>query len=52
MNLHRTYIVPGMRHDRYAIESWFMAPSSYDAMIGSHTRTLTGRAKGHLPIVF
>jgi hypothetical protein len=27
--LHRTGIPPGMTRDRYAIESWFFAPSSY-----------------------
>jgi hypothetical protein len=52
MNLHRTVVEPTMVRDRYAIESWFMAPSSYRAMIGSGKRTLTGRSKGHLPIVF
>jgi Phytanoyl-CoA dioxygenase (PhyH) len=52
MSLHRTVVVPGMRRDRYAIESWFLAPSTYAAMIGSGKWTLTGRPKGHLPIVF
>jgi hypothetical protein len=27
--LHRTSLPPGMTRDRYAIESWFFAPSSY-----------------------
>jgi hypothetical protein len=27
--LHRTSLPPRMTHDRYAIESWFFAPSSY-----------------------
>lgn len=27
--LHRTGISPGMTQDRYALESWFFAPSSY-----------------------
>jgi hypothetical protein len=27
--LHRTSLPPGMTHDRYAIESWFFAPSGY-----------------------
>jgi hypothetical protein len=29
MNLHRTGVSPGMQHERYAIESWFFAPSCY-----------------------
>jgi hypothetical protein len=29
--LHRTACEPGMTHERYAIESWFFAPSSYPA---------------------
>lgn len=27
--LHRTAIDPGMTHERYAIETWFFAPSAY-----------------------
>ena len=34
MNLHRTAVTPEMTHERYAIESWFFAPSHYpDAQI-------------------
>ncbi len=29
LTLHRTHITPSMRHRRYAIESWFFAPSTY-----------------------
>lgn len=29
MNLHRTALDPGMTRPRYAIESWFFAPSKY-----------------------
>lgn len=29
MNLHRTVITPEMTRERYAIESWFFAPSCY-----------------------
>lgn len=29
MNLHRTAVDDGMTRDRYAIEAWFFAPSSY-----------------------
>jgi hypothetical protein len=32
LNLHRTAIDPGMRHDRYAIETWFFSPSTYGGM--------------------
>ena len=28
-NLHRTGVAPGMTRARYAIESWFFAPSTY-----------------------
>jgi len=27
--LHRTAVSPGMTRDRYAIESWFFAPSAF-----------------------
>jgi hypothetical protein len=34
MNLHRTAVAPEMTEERYAIESWFFAPSHYpDAQI-------------------
>jgi hypothetical protein len=34
MNLHRTAVTPDMTSERYAIESWFFAPSHYpDAQI-------------------
>jgi hypothetical protein len=33
MNLHRTAVDPGMVHDRYAIEAWFLAPSTYETMM-------------------
>ena len=29
MTLHRTGVSPGMTRTRYAIESWFFAPSTY-----------------------
>ena len=32
--LHRTAIDPGMTHDRHAVEAWFLAPSTYGAMLG------------------
>jgi hypothetical protein len=52
MNLHRTVVGPGMTRDRYAIEAWFLAPSTYPAMIGHGKRTLLRRPKGQVPIVF
>ena len=33
MNLHRTAVDPGMLNDRYAIEAWFLAPSTYETMM-------------------
>jgi hypothetical protein len=32
--VHRTAVDPGMTRDRYAIEAWFLAPSTYEAMLG------------------
>jgi len=32
MNLHRTAVEKGMTSDRYAIEAWFFAPSTYGSM--------------------
>jgi hypothetical protein len=32
--VHRTAVDAGMAHDRYAIEAWFLAPSTYGAMLG------------------
>ena len=32
LNLHRTTIDPGMDKDRYAIETWLFAPSTYELM--------------------
>jgi hypothetical protein len=33
MLLHRTAVDPGMMRDRYAVEAWFLAPSTYGSMI-------------------
>jgi hypothetical protein len=33
MNLHRTAVDPGMPNDRYAVEAWFLAPSTYATMM-------------------
>ncbi len=32
--VHRTAVDPGMPHDRYAVEAWFLGPSTYGAMLG------------------
>ena len=34
MLLHRTAVDAGMTRDRYAIEAWFLAPSTYGSMTG------------------
>jgi hypothetical protein len=50
LNLHRTAIEPEMRRDRYAIETWLFAPSTYDSMT---TRVENGYSpRDQLPIVF
>ena len=33
--LHRTAVDPGMTRDRYAVEAWFLAPSTYGSMLAS-----------------
>jgi Phytanoyl-CoA dioxygenase (PhyH) len=37
MNLHCTAVDPGMINDRYAIEAWFFAPSTYASMTNMYT---------------
>jgi hypothetical protein len=32
-NLHRTAVDPSMTRDRYAVEAWFLAPSTYELMM-------------------
>ncbi len=48
--LHRTAVDPGMTHDRYAIESWFLAPSTYGAMSASGGQDYAPRDQ--IPIVY
>jgi hypothetical protein len=48
--LHRTAVDPGMTHDRYAIESWFLAPSTYGAMSASDGEDYAPRDQ--IPIVY
>jgi hypothetical protein len=50
MNLHRTAIEPEMVHDRHAIETWLMAPSTYGAMTAAPEHGYTPRDQ--IPVVF
>jgi hypothetical protein len=49
VNLHRTAIDPGMQHDRDAIETWLMAPSTHGAMTADAESGYSPRDQ--LPIV-
>jgi Phytanoyl-CoA dioxygenase (PhyH) len=50
MCLHRTGTDKGMTNDRYAIETWFFAPSTYGVMT---TRTKDGYSpRDQVPLVF
>jgi hypothetical protein len=48
LNLHRTAVDPGMMRDRYAIEAWFLAPSTYGAMTSNDDEL----PESQLPIVY
>ena len=50
MNLHRTAVDPDMKIDRYAIETWFFAPSTYDAM--TRPGGQQHQPRDQLPILF
>jgi Phytanoyl-CoA dioxygenase (PhyH) len=50
MLLHRTGRDPGMTKTRYAIETWFMAPSSYAAMAEGRRRD--ARIDDQVPLVY
>lgn len=53
MNLHCTAIEPGMTRDRYAIEAWFFAPSTYDSMTNIYSDDGEMRiAADQIPIVY
>lgn len=41
--LHRTAIDPGMMHDRHAVEAWFLAPSTYGAMLDTNDQEASPR---------
>jgi len=46
MNLHSTAVAPEMNQDRYAIESWFIAPSCYREAAGKFN------AQKRFPLVY
>lgn len=48
--LHRTATAPGMTDDRYAVETWFMAPSTYGAMTAEVEGGYTPRDQ--VPLLF
>ena len=50
LNLHRTAADYGMTNRRYAIETWFMAPSTYENMGGEVDGER--RTRDQLPILF
>lgn len=53
MNLHRTATGPEMTHDRYAIEAWFFAPSTYGAMTNSYDDGDTKKIPAdQIPIIY
>jgi hypothetical protein len=51
LNLHRTAVDPGMTRDRYAIEAWFLAPSTYDTMLSAPTAP-DDPPRDQLPLVY
>jgi hypothetical protein len=48
--LHRTAGSPGMQHDRYAVETWLFAPSTYGAMTDGDGASYTPRDQ--VPILY
>jgi hypothetical protein len=50
LTLHRTAADAGMTKDRYAIETWLFAPSTYDAMTASGGES--NEPSDQLPILF
>jgi len=48
--VHRTAVDPGMTDDRYAIEAWFLAPSTYGAMLGTREHGYSPRDQ--IPIFY
>lgn len=53
MNLHCTAVDPGMTRDRYAIEAWFFAPSTYGSMTNAFVNDSDGRIPAdQIPIAY
>jgi hypothetical protein len=53
MNLHCTASDPSMTRDRYAIEAWFFAPSTYGSMTNAYADAAQGTIKAdQIPIVY
>jgi hypothetical protein len=50
LTLHRTAVDAGMMNDRYAIETWLFAPSTYDAMTTAVGQTY--KPRDQLPILY
>jgi hypothetical protein len=50
LTLHRTAVDAGMKNDRYAIETWLFAPSTYDAMTAKGGQSYEPRDQ--LPILY
>jgi hypothetical protein len=50
LTLHRTAVDAGMKNDRYAIETWLFAPSTYDAMMAKGGQSYDPRDQ--LPILY
>jgi hypothetical protein len=52
LNLHRTAVEPQMTRDRYAIEAWFFAPSTYAAMVDTNDRRGADVPRDQAPMVY
>ena len=52
MNLHRTAVDAGMTRDRYAIEAWFIAPSTYSLMTNSTETRDPAIRSDQIPLVY
>jgi hypothetical protein len=52
MNLHRTAVDASMTRDRYAVEAWFFAPSTFGAMTADFDGRDTLLPRDQLPIVY
>ena len=50
--LHRTAVVPTMTRDRYAVEAWFLSPSTYAAMTAPGDSQETAPPSDQLPLLY